>query len=120
MRLFIFLIGILIFKSSCDSTSVVSDSVKLASCDYKDRSTTEKLKEIEATITYLNNEGTIIVLVPINDKTNRFVACNLPEIASKKDGTVVLISADVKEIKPNERWAGTPIEITFLKIKASI
>jgi hypothetical protein len=120
MRLLIFLIGILIFKSSCDSASVESDAIKLVGCDYKDRATTEKVSNLEATVTYLNNEGSIIVLVPMSDKTKRFAACNLPDVASKKDGTVVIISADIKEIKPNERWAGTPIELTKLKIKAAI
>lgn len=116
MKLFTFLIALLIFKSSCDTASVESDAIKLETCDDADRATVEKLSNIEATVTYLNNEGSIVVIVPDADKTKRFVACNLPEEVSKKDGTSIILSGNVKEIKPNERWAGTPIEMTTLKI----
>ena len=117
MRLFIFLIAILISKSSCDSVVLESKAIQLISCEDKTRNTIGKITEVEAIVTFLDNDGSIIVLVPNTDKTKRYVACNLPKEVALNDGTSIVFSGDVKEIRSNERLAGTPVELTELKLK---
>ena len=41
--------------------------------------------------------------------------CNLPD--SYQVGDTIIFSANQKEIFPNERWAGDPIELTAIELK---
>jgi hypothetical protein len=118
MRLFVFLISLVILKSSCQTEEITSDSLSLTSCKEAgvSRKTVGLIAETEATISFLTNDGSILAIVPNNDKTKRYVACNLPKEA-EKDGIGVIFTANELEILPNERLAGTPIELKSIKLK---
>jgi hypothetical protein len=76
------------------------------------RKTIEMIKDVEAVIeitpsfTFINQK---------NDDSKRYVACNLSN--DIKNGQKIVFSAEIKEIFPNERWAGTPIKLTSLTTK---
>lgn len=114
MRLFVVLISLLILKSSCATEEVSAEAVLLKNCE-STRKIVGKLAGIEANVTFLNNDGSIVVIVPVGDQTKRFTACNLPK-EYQKDGLSITFSANEHEIYPNERLVGTPIEFTTLKV----
>lgn len=91
----------------------LSSIASLASdCSYDSRKTVEVLKSTEAAIQIVEN---FTFIVPKSDQNKRYVACNLPE--NLKEGQGLVFEGEVKEIYPNERWAGTPIKLTKITIK---
>lgn len=105
------LLAIILLASACKNEEVASELASI-SCDYDSRKTVEMIKNVEAIIeitqnfTFINHK---------NDDSKRYIACNLP--SDIKNGQNIVFSAEVKEIYPNERWAGTPIKLTSLTLK---
>ncbi len=101
--------SILILSSACQKEDVAT--IDSMDC-YSDRKTIETIKDIEAVIeitpsfTFINQK---------NDNSKRYVACNLSN--DIKNGQNIVFSANLKEICPNERWAGQPIVITSMTLK---
>jgi hypothetical protein len=87
-------------------------------CGFDSRATTEKLQDQEGVIMTLPNasepEG-IMYLIAIPAQSRRFTACNMPE-SLKKDGMKIIFSAEVKEIRPEEKWIATPSKLSSVKI----
>jgi hypothetical protein len=106
----IFLLSIVILIAACQKENVAE--LSSISCEYDSRKTVEVIKNVEAVIeitpsfTFINQK---------NDDSKRYVACNLSN--DIKNGQKIVFSAEIKEIFPNERWAGTPIKLTLLTTK---
>jgi hypothetical protein len=86
--------------------------LRLADC-HSDRKTVGQLKSVHAKIT---SEGAEWTLVPIDDDSQRYGACNMVDFEFE-EGQEVVFSANIKEILPNERWAATPIVLTAFDLK---
>lgn len=72
--------------------------------------TVDTLEGKEATVVFVANEYMFFF-----DYT-RLIPCNMPEECKKKDLTVI-ISGNILPSPPNVRMAGSPFEITSIKIK---
>jgi len=106
-----------ILLMGCEQKEVAADSLAsvAGACSYDGRKTVEVLKNVEAVVEVVEN---FTFLVPKNDNSKRYIACNLPDnLTNLKKGQIVAFDADVKEIFPNERWAGVPIKITKFTIQ---
>ncbi|MFN3850892.1 MAG: hypothetical protein ACK4NY_15770 [Spirosomataceae bacterium] len=103
-----------ILLMGCEQKEVAADSLAsvAGACSYDGRKTVEVLKNVEAVIQIVEN---FTFIVPKGDQNKRYLACNLPD--NLKEGQRVAFDADVKEIFPNERWAGVPIKITKFTIQ---
>jgi hypothetical protein len=77
---------------------------------WEGRETVEQLLNREGII-HREPEQVAIVL----PSSRKLFPCNLPD--SYQSGDSVLFSADQKEIFPNERWEGRPVELTHIKLK---
>lgn len=77
---------------------------------HSDRKTTETIKDQSGTILELGDDLWVIAL---NNSANntRYSPCNLTD-EWKVSNKMITFSGKVKEIYPNERWAGTPFVIT--------
>lgn len=86
----------------------VQPSLIPSECSLDERKTVGSVKEQQGKIERLGDSYRII------SKDTILVPCNLPD-AFKQDGKIILFSGDLKEIYPNERWAGLPFKITDVK-----
>ncbi|MBW4577330.1 MAG: hypothetical protein KME08_18840 [Aphanothece sp. CMT-3BRIN-NPC111] len=95
---------------SQDSTQrqSVQPSLISSECSLDERKTVGSLKEQQGKIERMGDSYRII------SKDTILVPCNLPD-AFKQDGKIILFSGDLKEVYPNERWAGLPFKITDVK-----
>jgi len=78
---------------------------------YKDRSTTEKISNVEGFIT--KKIGSFFISVD-NDASKSYQPCNL-STEYEEEGMKILFSGKVKEIYPHERRAGSPFVISEIK-----
>ena len=79
----------------------------LPKCSVDDRKTVEFIENQVGRF-----EGNVIIT---ENNRRRFAPCNLPD-KYKKDGLKIIFSGEVKEIYPNERWAGIPLKVTKFKV----
>ena len=75
---------------------------------FPDRAVTKSIEDI--TVTCIRVGDSII----FSQNNTRYAACNADDMKIK-EGAKYQISGKCYEIKPNERWPGTPFEITALK-----
>ena len=93
-----------------DETST-SPEISLEDC-YPDRKTISTITGATGEITKIDSfnygisyKGDYKLLLP----------CNLP-LQFRKEGTMVSFTGDVKEVKPEEMWAGHPFVLTDCKV----
>ncbi len=100
------LISFVIFSMVACSVNKANDGLPGLKTDdcYKDRKTVSSVVDVDAKLSMISDQW---VMIPINDETQRYGACNMVEFAFK-EGDEVTFTADVKEIAPNERWAFSP------------
>jgi hypothetical protein len=72
-------------------------------------------------VTLTNQEGRILeqgslFLIELKVGSDRLAPCNLPE-ELKSNGLILILDAKVKEIFPEERWAGQPCVLTKIIVK---
>ncbi|GLR16258.1 hypothetical protein [Portibacter lacus] len=77
---------------------------------YTDREVTKKIESVKLTCTSTGD----LTLLEDKETGSRYSVCNASDYALK-DSTEYIISGIVYKVKPNERWPGTPFEITKLK-----
>jgi len=87
----------------------VSDFSQSDNC-WEGRETIKQLLNREGVIKKDSNQVSIVL--PSN---RQLFPCNLPD--SYQSGDSVLFSANQKEIFPNERWEGRPVELTLIELK---
>lgn len=75
---------------------------------YSDRAVTKKINEQEATMVFLMD------MYMLEFENTRLQPCAVPE-EFHVEGMKVKVSGEKLEIRPNERRAGTPFNITALK-----
>ncbi len=73
---------------------------------YSDRSVVEELDNLEMTC-MLQGDG---IILEIKEENKRFSVCNSDQFEWEADAKY-MVSGKCYEIKPNERWPGTPFEI---------
>lgn len=96
---------------SCDSEQWDEPELASAFC-YPNRQTVEVIKDQPGTVQQLG-DGYFIEIDQASS-TMRFAPCNLPE-DFKQNNLSVVFSGKQKEIFPNERWAGMPLELIKIK-----
>lgn len=108
----IFLFG---YFSDCQSKTI-NDEVKeipeqnaFIPC-YTDREVTE---EISSIIMTCKSQGEMVILENA-EEGKRYSVCNSVDYSFQADGKYI-VSGICYKIKPNERWPGTPFQITSLK-----
>lgn len=79
---------------------------------FSDRKTVETITNREGRIL---QQGSLF-LIELKEGSERLAPCNLPE-ELKSDGLTLILDAKVKEIFPEERWAGRPSELTKIIVK---
>ena len=67
------------------------------------------IKNVKATIHFLNNNE-LVVLIPDNNSSQRYIASNLPK-ELRQENLQVTLSGDVGKIPPNVRMMGTPLKL---------
>tara|TARA_Y100001956_G_C4064951_1_gene161207 strand:+ start:426 stop:812 length:387 start_codon:yes stop_codon:yes gene_type:complete len=84
-----------------------------ANCQFDDRKNAGEI---------INTAGKIILSVRVYmielEDGQRFYPCNLP-VKYRKEELRVVISGNIKQVKPNERWGGKPFQITSIQTQAS-
>lgn len=78
----------------------------------KDRKNVETISDSNGTIRKISDTYVIVT----QNENMRYVPCNLPE-SFKKDSLDVTFTVMTKEVKPNERWVGTPCYLLNLESK---
>ena len=76
---------------------------------WDDRKTVKKLSDVKGVVSKQDDWLSVTA-----SSFKQMFPCNLPD--TYKPGDSILFSANQKEIFPNERWAGTPIEITSIEL----
>lgn len=102
----LFSITIMIHSSQCDSEKTSAPKMTFEPC-YTDR---ESTVEVEAVKMSCVMQGERIVLI-VNDQNERYSVCNHSEFEWDANDQYE-ISGICYEIKPNERWPGTPFQVT--------
>lgn len=87
----------------CKSTIISSDPC------FTDRNVIDTITELKVSCKDIGN--TIVLYA---DDNKRFSVCNA-DAYQYEAGKHYLISGKTYEIKPNERWPGTPLEVTEIK-----
>lgn len=77
---------------------------------WKNRETVKELTDLEGVIEKEADQLFIVL-----SSSRRLFPCNLSD--SYQIGDSIVFSAEQKEIFPNERWAGRPIELTHIEPK---
>ena len=65
---------------------------------------------VKGTIQQLSPNSAWYVIIPDDEKNQRYAPTNLPD-EFKKDGLRVIFSGKVAEIPPNVRMVGVPLEL---------
>lgn len=76
---------------------------------YKERKMEMALTDVSAKLEIFGDD----FLIATEDA--RYVPCELP-ISFRKNGINILFSGEVKEVYPQERWAGLPIQLTKIRL----
>ncbi len=93
--------------------TTIEAATPLGDC-MSDRKTVNTHENVDGKILKLNEK---LYVISINaDDTKRYKACNLDN-KWQQDGMKVVFSGLEKEIKPNERWPGTPLRLTAISAK---
>ena len=95
--------------STSESTSAVvqETSTSFNNDCFKDRAVTKEVTDIEVKMVEIMNT------YMFSFDNTRWQACEVPT-AFHQEGMMVKVSGQVLEIKPNERRAGTPFNITAI------
>lgn len=106
----------LMIITSCDAVEWDEPEIKSAFC-LTERETVEVVKDISGIIVQSGDS----YLIQSNTKDHAFVfaPCNLPADYQKSNLEVVF-SGKVKEILPQEKWAGAPLELIKIKRGTSL
>ncbi len=106
LQLSFYLLSILISSSTCGGGNNQID-IKHENC-YPDRAVEKEV--IDETMTCKMIAGEMM----LQATSTRYIPCNIDSMELEL-GKEYKVSGKVYEIKPNERWAGTPFEITGIK-----
>jgi len=93
-----------LFISKCGSTTVTSEPC------FQDREVVDLVENMKVVCTTTE----AFVLFQRQDNNERYSICNSEDFEIEK-GASYTISGKKYETMPNERWPGTPFEITKLK-----
>lgn len=106
-------IDVALSQESTQRQNLQSQSTPIPSeCSFDARKTVGSVKNQQGKVERVGDIYRIVT------KDSSIVPCNLPA-AFKQDGKTILFSGELKEIYPNERWAGTPLKITAIKSLAN-
>jgi len=94
-------------KTETTKTKVKATSTSFNNDCFNDRAVTKEVTNKEVTMTKALN------MFMFSFENTRWQACEVPE-EFHKEGMKVKVSGQVLEIRPNERRAGTPFNITAL------
>ena len=108
-KLLSFAVILLIF--ACDSVEWDEPEMESAFC-LTDRKTVEVVKDIPGTIK--KSGDFYLIESSASGQPSVFAPCNLP-VDYQKANLNVVFSGKQKEIFPNEKWAGFPIELIKIK-----
>jgi len=103
MKVLLIILG-LFFCGEVTSVVVPSDDC------WEGRETIKELLNQEGVIKRESNQAAIVL-----PSSRKLFPCNLPD--SYQTGDSVLFSANQKEVFPNERWEGRPVELTCIEHK---
>lgn len=73
-----------------------------------------EILNVKGTILLLSPNSDHYIIIPDNDKSQRFTAANLPD-SLKRNGLHVLFSGKKGHIPENARLIGTPLELSQIK-----
>lgn len=93
---------------SCDEKEESSPQPSLPGC-LQDRNTVQVITDQKGTL----QAGGGLLLINVEGSGEVLAPCNLPDNFQEKDQ--VIFSGNKKEILPNERWAGQPMELTDIE-----
>ncbi|MEM9674113.1 MAG: hypothetical protein ACFB15_29075 [Cyclobacteriaceae bacterium] len=103
MRALLLIFGLFVCGKSVSKLNQTSDC-------WEGRDTVQKIIDQEGVINREPNQVAIVL-----SSSKKLFPCNLPD--SYQSGDSVLFFADQKEIFPNERWEGRPVELTHIELK---
>ena len=73
----------------------------------------KKLSKVQATIRFLEDKQTVVIVPLNNPREQRYISLQLPE-EFKKEGLLVTFNGFEGKIPPNFRMLGTPLKLTAI------
>ena len=114
MKKIILPITFIVLSMIVESCSIKSkdgvDGLSLKDC-YSDRKNQETISNIEVVIKDIADQ---LMLTPTKDDSQRYAPCNIPK--GYKNGDKLIVTLTLKEIYPQERWAGSPCLLTMVEL----
>lgn len=96
-----------------------TDNVQMETLDqkdcYPDRKIISTIKDATGKISKIDNSN---FGIQYNGEYNVLLPCNLP-VNMQKEGLEVKFDGEVKDVKPEEMWAGQPFVLTACKVAES-
>ncbi|TDB61109.1 hypothetical protein [Arundinibacter roseus] len=100
-----------------DSGEILEPEIDSA-CAYDSRKTQAMLTNEAGTVKITKNGTDVWTDIVLDSNLTPLCPCNLP-ISAAKDGLRVVITAEVKEIYPNEKWRCQPVKLKEIQVISS-